>query len=772
MATINRARIRTDLGRDRKKLDPQFSKGLRIAVVRRVDYEAMSVDLMAVGQGNDDQYLSVPLTFPAAGRRNFMGVMPEIHDNCVIGFASREGDHFKQPYILAWLPPGTIPGYNWITTSTHAPGELSMDPATKFQLEGVFGQVRHKLRHLAPGNAFISSSQGSDLVLDESVLLTNRRGNEVLLRDQDQALVVRTLQQFHAGAGFRIYGGIVQRDGRLLLKTVVGNGKDYTGPKQVGRDGATLTPGQLPASAFPVGSILADPVFGPNSGLAIDSSINPYSQLERGQFTNGRILYTSFPPTSDAVSGGKPIFRLGLADATSGITSPSAINTAVPSLTEYRIEVAHTTDGTLPVTEQTDGFDVDRIPEGTTPEEATNEPPSPNRAFVEFVLGTAVENDMMSPLYGAPITTQIFAEDNLAPSIFSAEGLGVSDQLAVFLRVRDPTSTTGDQAFVSITKGGVWRSSLTSGECLYTDNYNLASQGEATFSTQQTVTIKSTDGRPQDNVGVSISSDNGAVVISAGGSTSSSLPATTPTANAPGLLLNSQTNTLIQAQQRVTVSSPTISLQDADTVQVRTASTFAVNSGGAANVTAKTISVTSTGRATYTYGGPLESQSTNAPLRLTKFTAQPTTGFTGGTVDDYTIQYGDLFETIKTGNRRTKVKTGNILFETSNGIAGMKSASNTVTLKKDSIEIKAKKGPVTLESSKDTMSLIASRKISLKAKQQVEVRASAVSFSISGADFPGGVLTDNCIDGLTGRAFRKGGTFGSKKLTMSRSSSR
>ena len=773
MPTVNRARIRNDLGRDRKRLDPQYAKGLRIAVVRRVDYEAMTVDLMAVGQGNDDQYLSVPLTFPAAGRRNFMGVMPEIHDNCVIGFAPREGDRFKQPYILAWLPPGTLPGYNWITTSTHDPDELAMDPATKFQLEGVFGQIRHKLRHLAPGNAFISSSQGSDLVLDESAHLTNRRGNEVILRDQDQALVVRTLQQFHAGAGFRIYGGIVQRDARLLQTTMVGNGKDYTGPQQVSKDGVTLTPSQLPNSDLPVGAVLGDPVFDADSDVAFDSFINPYTQLELGKFTQGRIVYTSAPTTSDAVSGGKPIYRLGLVDTTSGLTGSAAANTAIPSLTEYRIEIAHTTDGTLPVTEQTDGFDVDRIPEGTTPDEATNNPPNPNRAFVEFVLGTAVENDLMSPLYGFPLTTQIFVGDNVAPSVYSAEGLGVPDQLAVFLRVKDPTSAVGDQAFVSITKGGTWRSALTAGELLFTEEHSLAARNSF-FTTQQVFSVKSTDGRAEDNLGVSITSDNGAVYISAGGSTTAGLQgaaANGTESSLPGLILNSQTNTLIQAQRAITLSAPTVNLQNADTLAFRTGSTFAVNSGGAANITAKTISVTSTGRATYSFGGPLESQSTNAPLRLTKFTAQPSTGFVSGTVDDYSIEYGDLVETIKTGSRKTKVTTGDILFETVNGTAEMKSSQNTVTLKKDSIAVTAKQGSVNIEASTDAMTLLATRNLLLKSRQGVEINGPTISFAVLGADFPGGVLTDGCIDGLTGQPFRNGGTFGSNQVRMTTATS-
>jgi len=768
---ISASKIKNDLGLDRKTLNAQQggnSFPLRIAVVRRVDYEAMRVDLLAVGPGNDDQYLNVPLTFPSAGRRNFMGVMPEVGDNCIIGYAPKESGHFRQPYILGWLVPGALAGYNWLTTQPHSPDELSMDPANKFRLEGVFSRARQKLRHLNPGNAFISSSQGSDLVLDESVTLANRRGNELILRDQDQALIVRTLQQFHAGAGFRVYGGMVQRDAQLLLRSVVSDGRDWTGPQQIDKDGNTIPSSKLPASTTPNGVAVSDSVFDSGSGVGFPSYLNPFSQYERAQFTLGRTVYTPQEHLSDAVSGGKPLYRVGLTD-NEGSINQAANNPASKTLTEYRIEVAHTTDGTLPVTEQTDGFEVDRLPESAIQPGSPASPSNPNAAFVEFVLGTAIENDFTNPLYGLPLAAQIFYNGDPSPSVYSAQGLPITEQLAVFLRVKDPTSPTGSESFLTLTKGGTLRGYFGAADILIEDDLNLTALGALNLSPQGSFSIGNKVGRPTDNVGIELKSESGAIVISAGGSNSSGAQTAAVTgteSSLPGLTLSSQTNTLVSAQRQVQLSAPDITLQDAANVSVKSSSRVNFETSGSLVATAKTISVTSLGRAEYTFGGPKDSQATNAPLRVTKFTGTPLTGFPGGTADEYSIQFGDLVEKIAIGNRKTKVTTGDILFETTTGTTQFKAGLNTLSVKNASVEAIAKQGPVKLESSTDAMTLLSTRTMLLKSRQKVDINAPIINFSVTGADFAGGVLTDGCIDGLTGQPFRNGGTFGSNQIRM------
>jgi hypothetical protein len=755
----NKSKIRAELGRDRRHLDPQRAGvySLRVAIVRRVDAKAMTVDLLVVGQGNDDLYQAVPITFPSSGRRNFLGVMPDVHDTCVVGFAPRETGRFRQPYIVAWVVPGALAGFNWMTTQPHAPSELSMSPDSKFELEGIFGQVRHKLRHIDPGNLLASSSQGSDLVLDESVLLTNRRGNELLLRDQDQALVVRTLQQFHAGSGFRIYGGAIQRDARLLQSSMISDGRDWTGPRQTDRDGRTLGPADLDFSDVPVGTLTASPIFGDDSDIQSPSFVNPYSQYERMGITSGRTLYSPTPVTSDAVSGGKPLYRLGLLDP-DGNTASAASNTAIPYLTEYRIEVAHTSDGTLPVTEQTDGFDVDRTPEGDVSNDGPD-PANPDQPFVEWVLGTAVENNPVSNLYAIPLAVRVFGDTGEAPAIYPSTGLGLGEHIAVFLRIRDVLSDSGEQYFWTWSKSGDNKTISRNVQWKSMGDMTFASDGRMLWESSGLIRMSGTAGSSVDNIGVEIESQQGAVVIRSGGSiTQDGNPQTV------GVLLDAQTGISVSSQQRILLSAPVVSIQDASAVSIQSNSSVSIKSGESINATTKTLGISTLGRAEYIHGGPLNGLPTNAPLRITKFTATPATGFAGGVVDSYTVLMGDLEENFLLGNRRTIVRTGDVSFVTGSGEVRNQAGSNRINTTDSGIELESVVGPITIESTTDALTMVSLRSALLRSRTQVTVEAPIISLASPGADFPGGVLTDGCIDGLTGLPFRNGGTFGSAQL--------
>ena len=202
---------------------------LRVAKVTRVDPKKLVVDLITF-TGNNDTYENVALTFPNAGARHFMGAVPEVNDLCIIDYSPAESGTSRRPYIVGWLIPGTDVAYDWITTQLTDPKDIDYTPKVRESLEGVYGRRRHKLRQMNSGNIVASSSQGSDMILSEDLLLANRRGNELLLRDSDQSLVVRSLQQFHAGSGFRIYSGMVQRDANLLPRQIFSDGIDYSHP--------------------------------------------------------------------------------------------------------------------------------------------------------------------------------------------------------------------------------------------------------------------------------------------------------------------------------------------------------------------------------------------------------------------------------------------------------------------------------------------------------------------------------------------------------------
>ena len=151
----------------------------------------------------------------------------------------------------------------------------------------------------------------------------------------------------------------------------------------------------------------------------------------------------------DAITyGGKSIFRVGRELATNAVEEGEAF-------TEYRIELTHTTDGMLPVTEQTDGFDSDRLP--------NSEGDSGEPTFIEWVLGTPVGNDPFSfqgsEQYGVPLVPQV---DQESGSLNGADADTLfENHSATLLRISPILPDTLD-TFSSFTKGGKYRGFISS----------------------------------------------------------------------------------------------------------------------------------------------------------------------------------------------------------------------------------------------------------------------------------------------------------------------
>ena len=159
-----------------------------------------------------------------------------------------------------------------------------------------------------------------------------------------------------------------------------------------------------------------------------------------------------------AVYGGKPLYRVSV-DGWDSRANAATAN--IPTFTEYRIEVAHTSDGTLPVTEQTDGIDVNRMPDapptvGSATNTATDSP------FVELVMGTVVGNDPLGgrDQYGVPLKAEVYRDGVFSPKITALGGpeASINDQLAFMIRVKNPSDPKAPPAFWGITKGGALKS--------------------------------------------------------------------------------------------------------------------------------------------------------------------------------------------------------------------------------------------------------------------------------------------------------------------------
>jgi hypothetical protein len=800
-------RVMNPVSEDQMRLDLSESKGLqstaastggpndamlKVASVTRVDHKRMSVDLMTV-TGKALPYKNVPLTFGSAGARTFCGALPEVQDQCVIGFAPKESGFSRQPFIVGWLVPGTQVGYDWVP---ERPGSYAEQPSGKAmddRLEGMFRHRRHKLHNMGPGNAFVSSSQGADLVLDESATLINRRGNEVVLRDQDQALVIRSLQQFHAGAGFRVYAGMVQRDSTLLPTQMFGDGTDWTSYGQVYADGTAVPSPELgegpedgildPATIF-----ARDPETGDLTGGQglVDPNLDPFNLLQRGLYVDeqGGVFDDKVRPT--AVYGGKPLYRVSV-DGWDSRANAATAN--IPTFTEYRIEVAHTSDGTLPVTEQTDGIDVNRMPDapptvGSATNTATDTP------FVELVMGTVVGNDPLGgrDQYGVPLKAEVYRDGVFSPKITALGGpeANINDQLAFMIRVKNPSDPKAPPAFWGITKGGALKSyfpgkgSETTQEHYQTGkklHLGTSETGDSFVVEAEGVcsVINESVGRQSDNVGAEMVAKQAALYLYGGGALlNPTSPGETDVGGpVPAVHIKSGLDTLIEAPNgNAYVRAPNISLDNASTIRQTASSKVAIDSGDSLGLSANDYALQVNGAAKQTFGGPKNGLATSGPLLDTKFTGTPATGLLGGSVDEQLIVYGGRSEQQYLGKRNATVLAGGFeircMTPTPSPQLGPESSAslncgpwqveNKVEAGLDGVGMAATFGAATISALVGLSTLQGTLGVNAISPARIGMQAPLVAVNAPG--LPGGVLTDGCIDNLTGLPFLASGTIG------------
>lgn len=749
---------------------------LRVAKITRVDAKKMTCSLFCL-TGNEDSYDDVAITFPGAGGRSFLGVMPEVQDLCVVGFSPAESGSTRVPYIVGWLVASAAAGYDWVVSSTLPEENLNLTPALKEALSGSYGRRRIKLRQMEQGNLVGSSSQGSDLILNESVLLANRRGNEILLRDQDQALVTRTLQTFHAGAGVRVYSGMVQRDAGFLPTQVFGDGYSWDGNKQVDAEGNPISSSNFEFDPDRVQTYTPNSVF-EKEDLEMGFA-NPSAFMMRGLFIdeNGK-MYDNLN-ASDAIYGGKPIYRVSV-DGDNGVLAPGQ-----RVFSEYRIEVSHTSDGTLPVTEQTDGVDIDRLlltaPTASSDGGGDINPlnRSPNESMASLVLGTAVGNDPYwdRDSYGIPLVPQIYDQNGIfSPSIRGAlPGENPSQHAAFLVRVRNPYDPKAPEAFLSITKGGTLRSyfpgtgSSTHQEFYQTGKSSLlgADKQGLSFgvSASGLISLQNTGrGRPQDNLGVEISSVGGAVSIYGGAGSSTDESIAVQIQSGKGILSAAAEENKITGQQ--------ISLTDADVIDLTANTLLGLSSGDTLQAAAKSWALNITGNANETFGGPKNGLPTNGPLRTTKFVGTPLTGAIGGIVDDYSIRFGNRNEEILVGGHYTSVLAGMYSISVADplginipgsGISldyGIPGITNSLSLNPLGAKLESSIGTTRVQAKIGGVLISAGGIASISSPVTASIQSPFVRVTVGALLRGGGVLTDGCLDPLSGKPFLLAGGLG------------
>lgn len=726
-----------------------------LAQIKEVHEEENLVDLVVFqGESQIQEFKGVELTFPGGGRRHILASLPERGDLCVVGWAVRESSgtaSSKSPIVLGWLSAPSWMGHSWVPYQPMEPGEGMDTPGSRAVASGTLDRVRTKLRHASPGSILASSSQGSDLVLDESVLLTDRRGSEIHLRDNDGAIVSRSVQSFSATSGVRVYSGPVQREADLLPSTVWSDGIYWDQPGQRNADGSPLDSVDLTSFEYPEGFLVPGLPFRrlpgePSSAFerARDTSfgdhLDPFDFLKWGSFVDDEGFRTSTPQYS-AVYGGKPLYRVGLTPdgrLDNAVVSRFPESEPVEALTEHRIEVYPSSDGTLPVTEQTDGFDADRLPHGAGLEDTRSVP------LVEWVLGSVVGNDPYHPLsrflYGVPLKPRVL-DSTESPTLVSAMGSPVETHSATLLRIN---TVSGVPSFSSWTKDGRYFAYV-SGGTPGSLGSEISVASDLSLSVGGTLNLDLRGGlRISGGRGLSLGGSSSPTIIEGGGG----IPSSGSVSGSPSVQIRGAREVDVSAGQRLYLHSPTISLRDAESVDLNSQSLLALRSGSRITQASQTLDVSVTGREDRHYGGPRNGDPTTGPVRSVVFAGSPATGLVGGSVDSYHVRFGDREEVFDLGSHKTTARSGSLTYESLAGDLNLRSGTNTVEMKTSGMDVVTNSGSISVRSAA-RVSVSAAQSISVEAGTTATIRGSSVVLKAPGSA-SGDIVCGSDLDPLTG----------------------
>ena len=586
-------------------------------------------------------------------------------------------------------------------------------------------------------------------------------------------------------AGARIYSGMVHREARLLPSTLFSDGVYWDNSPQTVGDNIPRSSDLLGASPFPEDYLTPGQIFERSpgrtasgfvlSGGSIPARVDPFVFLQWGGFIDSRGYRadSGLPGgTSNTVYGGKPLYRIGLQPngaVDNAIARTGQANTPpVDSLTEYRVEVTHTSNGLLPVTEQTDGFDAERLP---TAAPTAGDPTSTGRQpFIEWVMGSVVGNDPFSllgrPLYGLPLKSQVRdPSGNVSPSLLSALTSPLGDHAATLFRLVSPIpgpNGTSSTSFTSFTKDGRFRAYLSGGpisaEIATEQDLSLTVGGVLALNLQGGISINGATG--PGNVGLNLGSATGAVVISGGGA----LGATTAAqSTAPESLGNVTPSVVVDGAQGVQVrsdaqvnitASQSVNLTDTGNIALSAQNQVSIRSGQNVSLSTQTHSVVVTGSETVNYSGPENADPTTGPLRSVRFSGTPATGNLGGTVDRYRMVYGDRVEEFETtGNHATRIiGQGNLTYETNLGRFRARAGANQLDLDSvNGLTATVALGSVSVTAIVGSASITGQTTASLRAITGVATVAGTTGVRlVSPGPANGGILCGSDLDPLTG----------------------
>lgn len=205
------------------KQQVDFYKFLQIGKIVRVDNERNVVDIQF--SSNPLVTRNVPITNPFFTGRAFVGGMPEEGSIVICGYIKLT-NKMGTPLILAYLDRQYFNSIQYIYTG----GKTSSDivELTNVHDKIGWGVRRLKRRKLYPGDVNFESTQGSELLLDDGILLADSKMNEINISSSDRAIYTNSINNFlYTNAGRILNGLIVRPNSPFIQPILLDNGQPY-----------------------------------------------------------------------------------------------------------------------------------------------------------------------------------------------------------------------------------------------------------------------------------------------------------------------------------------------------------------------------------------------------------------------------------------------------------------------------------------------------------------------------------------------------------------
>jgi len=170
----------------------------RYGRIKRVDYENWIADI-EWEQSNGGQP-EVPLGIAFCTPRSMLGGMPEVGSTVLCDFTSDNAFNSKA-VISNYIPAGYKAGMN-LRQQIDGKREVPFIDTPQF---------RRKFRKLYPGEIIGSSTQGTDLLLDDNALLMDMKGDELRLDAKDQSINQISIQNYKINDASRHFEGWIYR---------------------------------------------------------------------------------------------------------------------------------------------------------------------------------------------------------------------------------------------------------------------------------------------------------------------------------------------------------------------------------------------------------------------------------------------------------------------------------------------------------------------------------------------------------------------------------